>query len=295
MSDARVFLVVEAEGRRHRFPALPGPRRPRLGRPGAWTASFALPSWLEPHLGEEMALWLGNVEILLPTVSFVAELPDVGTAVPPPARANGVAAGPPVPEPPVRAESADGRKATIAALQAELEQRAASEAQLRGALAGANAELEGRAAQHTALEATQSELRRELDELLALVERDSAGLRAQLERAAREAGHLRDELVELRSVTEQEGAERVLLEARTGELSGQLAALRTELAQSDVARVAALSEAAGLRAELERLGAELAHAHGANTVGDGLSEAQSLLVEARAVTARLREANSREQ
>jgi len=237
-----------------------------------------------------MALWFGNVEIPLPTVSFVAELPDDGTEAPSAAPAS----EPPVPEPPARAESADRREGTIAALRAELEQRAASEAQLRGALAGASAELEGRVAQQTALEATQMELRRELEGLLALVEQDSASLRAELERAAREAVHLRDELLQLRSVTEQEGAERVLLEARTGELSGQLAALRTELAQSDVARVAALSEAAGLRAELERLGAELAHAHGTNSVGDGLSEAQSLLVEARAVTARLREANSRE-
>jgi len=237
-----------------------------------------------------MALWFGNVEIPLPTVSFVAELPDDGTEAPSAAPAS----EPPVPEPPARAESADRREGTIAALRAELEQRAASEAQLRGALAGASAELEGRVAQQTALEATQMELRRELEGLLALVEQDSASLRAELERAAREAVHLRDELLQLRSVTEREGAERVLLEARTGELSGQLVALRTELAQSDVARLAALSEAAGLRAELERLGTELAHAHGTNSVGDGLSEAQSLLVEARAVTARLREANSRE-
>jgi hypothetical protein len=88
-------------------------------------------------------------------------------------------------------------------------------------------------------------------------------------------------------VAEQEGAERVLLEGRTAELSEQLGALRTELAHSEVARDAALGEAAGLRQELERLGSELSQARAAVPVDDGLSEAQALLEEARAATARL--------
>src|ERR1700685_4670223 len=69
--DARAFLVIEAEGRRHRFPALPEPRRPRIGRPGAWGATFALPSWLEPHLAGAMSLWVGNIVIPLAGPSFV--------------------------------------------------------------------------------------------------------------------------------------------------------------------------------------------------------------------------------
>src|ERR1700678_1827619 len=76
LPDARAFLVIEAEGRRHRFPAIPEPRRPRMGRPAAWASTFALPAWLEPHLGENMTLWLGNDEIPLPGPSYVAQLPD---------------------------------------------------------------------------------------------------------------------------------------------------------------------------------------------------------------------------
>ncbi|MBV9836998.1 MAG: hypothetical protein JO156_02680, partial [Solirubrobacterales bacterium] len=60
------LLVIESEGRRHRFPAIPESRRPRIGRPGAWSASFALPVWLEPQLSGQMSLWLGNSVIPVP-------------------------------------------------------------------------------------------------------------------------------------------------------------------------------------------------------------------------------------
>ncbi len=374
LPDARAFLVIEAEGRRHRFPAMPEPRRPRIGRSGAWAATFALPAWLEPHLGEKMTMWLGTLEIPLPGPSYVASLPDVpidtqtaeideapsgnsrgpesaraaevaSAAEPAPAAdpermaveeseapdAERVAADSPAEPAPEQTAMRMGTgpaelQATVDALRAELRERGATEAQLRGALAGAKAELESRSEHQTALEATQSELRDQLAELLGLVEaegaqrteiesravvlandvaelnarlseltqaRDHASeeagrLRAELERAAREALRLRDELVQLRSVAEQEGAERVLLEARTGELSEQLTALRTAFARSEVAREAALGEAAGLRGELDRMGDELTRAREANGADGGLSEARSLLEEARAATARLR-------
>jgi hypothetical protein len=371
LPDLRAFLVIEAEGRRHRFPAMPEPRRPRIGRPGAWAATFALPSWLEAHLGEKMTLWLGNVELPLPGPSYVAQLPDVpidaqtaeidetpngnGNGAPPAVAVEQAAAAveqavakradpespgsvaPAFAAPPTTAPASEQGpmrmgtgaaelQATVDALRAELRDRGATEAQLRGALAGAKAELESRSEHQTALEATQSELRDQLAELLGLVEAEGARrteiesravvlagevadlndrlteltqardqateeagrLRAELERAAREALRLRDELVQLRSVAEQDGAERVLLEARTGELSEQLGTLRNELARSEVAREAALGEAAGLRDELDRMGDELTRARGSNDVDGGLTEARSLLDEARAATARLR-------
>jgi hypothetical protein len=362
LPDARAFLVIEADGRRHRFPAMPEPRRPRIGRPGAWAGTFALPAALEPHLAEEMSLWLGNVEIPLPRPKLVPKLPDV----PADAQTAEIDDGPeppddlrddddeslaqivteqsqparvlsPVPDEaaaasaseqsPTRAgETAEELQATVSALRDELHQRAAAEAQVRGALAGTQADLEGRAAQQTELDATQAELRDQLAELLALVQRESeqrtevesravvlagevaelqdrladltaardqiaeetGGLRSRLERAARETAQLRDELVQLRTVAEQEGSERVLLEARIAELSDQLAGLRGELAHSEVARDAALGEAVGLRDELERLGSELSQARATMPVDGGLSEAHALLDEARAVTARLR-------
>jgi hypothetical protein len=357
LPDTRAFLVIEADGRRHRFPAMPEPRRSRIGRPGVWAGTFALPASLEPHLTEEMSLWLGDVEIPL---AHVPRLPDV----PADARAaeSDDASEPPddvpseeqllaqilgeqpqpgprlasvpdevpasVAEPPAigTGEDEDELVATVDALRAELQGRASSEAQVRGALAGTQAELEGRTAHQIALEATQAELRDELTELLALVERENelrtevesraaalagevaelqdriadltaardqiaeetGGLRTQLERAARETVQLRNELVQLRTAAEQDGAERVLLEARLAELSQQLGGLRGELAHSEVLRDSALGETAGLREELERLGSELSQARAAIPIDDGLSEAQSLLEEARAATARLR-------
>jgi uncharacterized coiled-coil DUF342 family protein len=342
LPDARAFLVIEADGRRHRFPAMPEPRRPRIGRPGTWAGTFALPSSLEPHLDEEMSLWLGTVEIPLPRPAQVPRLQDVPADEQDAESANGSEPGPSEPEPrdvgldeePLLAQIAGGEpdpepeelQATVAALRTELQQRASSEAQVRGALAGTQAELDGRAAHQTALEATQAELRDQLSELLALVERESeqrtevesravvlagevaelqdrlvdltaarervaeetGSLKAQLERAAQETAGLGNELVQLQSAADQEGAERVLLEARIAELSTQLGGLRGELAHSEVSREAALGEAAGLRDELERLGTELSQARAAIPVDAGLSEAQALLEQARAATARLR-------
>lgn len=59
-------LVIEAEGRRHRFPATPEP--PSLGGapPGGWQMTFTIPIWLEPHLGERAWLQLGLAVMPLP-------------------------------------------------------------------------------------------------------------------------------------------------------------------------------------------------------------------------------------
>ena len=59
-------LVIEAEGRRHRFPATPEP--PSLGGapPGGWQMTFSVPVWLEPHLSEHAWLQLGLAVMPLP-------------------------------------------------------------------------------------------------------------------------------------------------------------------------------------------------------------------------------------
>lgn len=152
---------------------------------------------------------------------------------------------------------------TVAALRAELHERAGSEASLRGQLTEARAELEGRAVAHGRLEAAQQELREQLEELRGLVE-------GQLGR-----------LAEAEEAHERLGAERDLLAA-------EVAQLRDALAASRVASDAAGAEAAGLRAELERLGAELGHTRAQDTGGDGpLDEARSLLAEAQALREKL--------
>ncbi len=255
--DARAFLVVDADGRRHRFPAMLEPRRLRpLVRSASWAASFALPARFETQLAN-VSLWFGDLERELPAISFTSSASPDGEPGPPElsVEESDAVAPPPVPE--------DDSPAAemVAALRAELQQRAAIAAQLRAELAATKAELEQRVAHQAELDSTQAELRAELEQLLGLIEQD--------------------------------GAERVLLKARTHELAEQLESLRAELARSDVARDAALGETAGLQAEIDRLVAELAHARRADAAGTGLLEARSLLGEARAATARLRERSER--
>jgi uncharacterized coiled-coil DUF342 family protein len=313
VTDARTFLVVESEGRRHRFPAMPEVRKRGLGRHQDWTASFTVPAWLDPRHEARMSLWLGDEEVSLPEV---VEAPPEPADVP----AGNGKTGPSEHRP-------GGDPATVSALRAELRERVTAEAQLRGQLAAANAQLDARTEHQSELAATHVDLRQELEQLLALIEHErtertevesravvlaaevvefetrvadltasrdqlteeTAKLRLELERAAREAVRLRDELVELRSATEQEGAERSLLESRANQLSAELLGLRSELAQSEVTCEAAVSEAEGLRSELEQLGSSLARAREITSNSAGLDEAQALLNEARAVTARLRE------
>jgi hypothetical protein len=359
MPVQRAFLVLEVEGRRHRFPAMEEPRRSRLVRSNSWGATFALPAWLEPRLPEQMTLWLGSYELELPSIlvaqsgeaetvnpseeesaareSFVDDeqfVHEESPAAAQPAAAQPAAAQPAAAQPAAAEErrdqaapprAADPERATsgargandaiVAALRAELQQRATAEAQLRAQLTATKAELGGRADHQTELEATQKELRSELEQLVPLIEEESAR-RAEVEsraealamevaelhqrveeanssrtRLVQQAAKLSDELVQLRGTAEQHDAERVLFEARTAELTGQVDALGRQLAESEVGRESAAAEVAGLRAELDRLGAELADARGSRGAGAGLSEAQSLLMEARAVTARLRAGN----
>lgn len=340
--DGRALLVVEADGRRHRFPAIPEPRRARVGRPGMWAASFALPAWLEPRLGGQMSLWLGNVAIPLPPVSFVDAEPGEDPAARPtrpPAPARRPRMDPPPPPPPPRAPDVDPSDAlaerighlqagldeahreadrlrdllaqrdrsadvavghdpalddTVAALRGELQERAASEASLRSTLARAQAELDARSDSHSRMEATYAELRGELEQLTTLVGRESAQREEVESRAvvfAAEAAELQQQVEDLRAERDQASAESARaqheLEARESGLAGQVSALRAQLAESEVSRDAAQNEAQALRTELERLGTQLA-SHQASLAPDpGLGEAESLLAEARELTARL--------
>jgi hypothetical protein len=64
--SAQPTLVVEAPGRRHRFPAMPEP--PSLSRtpPGKWRISFAVPATLAPELGGRAWLQFGAIAVPLP-------------------------------------------------------------------------------------------------------------------------------------------------------------------------------------------------------------------------------------
>jgi hypothetical protein len=295
----RAMLVVEANGRRHRFPAIPQPRRPRFGRSGGWSGGFALPTWLGPHLEGNTSLRLGETAMQLPVGSFAgldepepvetsaAEAHGEPRAEPEttavPERESDIAPQSETPPEPAAArlaasptESSDPPNAEgmISALRAELERRAASEAALRGELVDVRAELAAVSVSRERLEATHAELRRELEEL-----RDAVERRADVEsRAVVLAARVEELQAELES---GEGARETL--------DAELALVRNAHATSEVAREAAQAEAAGLRAELDRIGAELSQARQQQAGRGELEEAQSLLAEARALRTKMAE------
>jgi hypothetical protein len=310
------LLVVQLEGRRHRFPATADPSVATLP-PGAWAANFTIPGWAEPRQHGQAALWLGNavIPVAPPGASRASAPPEA--AVPPAAAAAPAVAPPPPPPvspspfpPPVapagsEAHGDPGRagpladllfKETVSALHSELEQRSAEAARLRGALADSQAELEARAATQAGLEAAHGELRAELQQLVSAVARQRAEFDEWRAEADAQRSHLQQQLSEATEARDAHAGE-------AAALTGQLAAassvdrrrdedasmLREQLATASVSRDAAISEVAGLRAELERLGTELAITReqlGAQ--GGDLGESQRLLADARALAEQLR-------
>jgi chromosome segregation ATPase len=114
--------------------------------------------------------------------------------------------------------------------------------------------------------------------------------RAEQERLEATHGGLRDALDRALGELEQERAQRTALESTVSTLTDKVAELHAELADVKVSREAAEEEAAGLRDELINLGVALTEVRervGANA--SGLGEAESLLAEARTVSARIQQ------
>jgi hypothetical protein len=244
------LLVVQVEGRRHRFPgarAEPGGEAdhdPSLAgeTPGPpWGATFTVPDWAEPRHEGQAALWLGSAVVPVPPPGWSPPVAAPPAAAPPSPGPEPVPVPVPVPE-------------KVATLQAELEQRTGETVRLRGALSHAQSELEARRASGAALESTQEQLRQELARLTAAVDRNRRDAEAATERQRTENARLRE-----------------------------------ELAAVQVARDAALGEVGGLRAELERIGTELAATRERVSAESGdLGEANRLLADARALADQLR-------
>jgi hypothetical protein len=297
------LLVVQVEGRRHRF--TPEAGTDTGAAPGTWGASFVVPAWAEPRRAGQAAVWVGDAVIPLPAVHAGrggwAGGAQSALAAPVPAES---ASDPEVSgdsdshaEPPRSGPLADLLlKETVAALHNELEQRGAEAAQLRSALAGAHSELEARGATQAELESTLGQLgaelrrlmqaveeqRRELDQSRADAERERAGF----ERRVAELVAARDQqAAEVGALREQLAAAQTSFQRRAADTAG----LREELASVSVSREAARSEAAGLRSELERLGAALAvtRERVVSESGD-LGEANRLLADAKALADELR-------
>jgi hypothetical protein len=288
-SDDGALLVIEAAGRRHRFPELPPKRFARRGRPEDWRASFEVPAWLEPYLSGHAELLLGNVTVRLPDTRS-ADMDADGIQAPD----NGADEGQSMSE---ASDGLDGDaedhqgdrsgqpvEETLAALHAELQERAGAEAQLHGMLARIQAELEARIANATKLEHAQTELRSEFEQLQALIEHEQS-TRGELESRAMvlagQSDELREQLHELTSSRDQLASDR-------DRMTEETARLRTELAASHASRDAAAREAEGLRAELERLSGDLASAREQNGSRESaIGEAEALLAEARALRERM--------
>jgi hypothetical protein len=101
VSTGQPTLVIEAEGRRHRYPAMPEP--PSVGGtgPGVWRLTFTVPGWMAPELGRTW-LQFGTVIVPLP-VAVPAPGEGVPARVAPPsgegASASSAAPPPPAPQP----------------------------------------------------------------------------------------------------------------------------------------------------------------------------------------------------
>jgi hypothetical protein len=83
VSSGQPTLVIEAEGRRHRYPAMPEP--PSLGGtgPGIWRLTFTIPGWMAPELGRTW-LQFGTVIVPLPVAVPAQPAPSVDRPPPPP-------------------------------------------------------------------------------------------------------------------------------------------------------------------------------------------------------------------
>jgi predicted nucleic acid-binding Zn-ribbon protein len=279
-AESEPLLVVQVQGRRHRFPRADGGGEPAVGN-GAWEAAFDLPSWAEPNREGQAALWVGTavvpVPLPAPRSTFAAPSP------PAPGSPEGLRPGE-LPDSVVDT----GRtgplaellfKESVSALHAELEQRSTDVARLQGSLADAQSELEVRTAMQAALESAHGDLRGELQELMSAVgvQREDFEKRlgtaedrlataedrraaAEDRRAAAEAerDRLREELAasdattrrELDAAGERSRRELAELIAARDALTAEVADVRARLAATEAGHQDHVAEVAALRDQL---------------------------------------------
>ena len=332
--DDEPLLVIQLQGRRHRFPADPAHGAPVGG--GTWEATFTVPSWAEPRRAGQAAVWLGNTVVPMP-------LPGESTSAPPPALHPVSSWGRPAgrfPAPPAlgQARAADcsspewppaypsdyvstgvpagaeeggepivdtGRTGPLAellfrenvtALHSELEQRSADVARLRGTLADAQAQLTARATTQAALEVAQAELRSELQQLMAAAGAQREDFDRRLAELESERDRLRSELASERDRLSAElDTERDRLTSERDRLAAELAQTRAEHASE---RARAGETAAELSTERDRLTEEVAalraQLHEASSRGLGQDDDLSALREQLASTQVTRDAAASE-
>ena len=328
--DDEPLLVIQLQGRRHRFPADPAQGAPVAG--GAWEATFTVPSWAEPRRAGQAAVWLGNavVPMPLPGEASAAQAPAVHPVASwarpaerfpaPPALGQARAAECPSPSwypshPPAagvfdesEAIVDTGRTGPLAellfrenvtALHSELEQRSADVGRLRGTLADAQAQLTARATTQAALEVAHAELRSELQQLMAAAGAQREDFDRRLGEITADRDRLQGELdVERERLTAELDSERARLQS---ELAGQRDRLTGELNDERDRLTAERDRLAGDR---DRLAAELAgvraehdseRGRAGETAAELGAERDRLTEEVAALRAQLHEASSRGQ
>lgn len=264
------LLVVQVEGRRHRF--TPEAGTDTGSDAAAWRASFVVPAWAEPQRAGQAAVWVGDAVIPLPAMhggrggwargappalaaAVPADAPESSDAslaeAPPEPEAAGserevapehnavsgpaMAPGPDVAlEPGVTPRSGPLAalllKETVAALHVELEQRGAEAAQLRSALAETQYELEARGGTQAELESTLGQLGAELRRLMEAVEEQRRELERRDSDAERERAEYEQRLAELSGARQQDAAEVGVLHERLAEAEARFQRRSAEIA-----------------------------------------------------------------
>src|SRR5215831_4945348 len=126
--SAQPTLVIEAPGRRYRFPAMPEPPSLSGTPPGMWRISFAVPAALAPELGGRAWLQFGAVVVPLPAAVEPLGAGDNDPAPEPPAESSPEPSQDAV-QPPDVPDSSAQRPLPSSELETETARRRAAEAE----------------------------------------------------------------------------------------------------------------------------------------------------------------------
>jgi hypothetical protein len=207
------LLVIQLQGRRHRFPADRAPAG-AAPLPGTWHAEFTVPSWAVPSRGGQAAVWVGTSVIAVgPPGTPPAALPSSE----PEAASTGPEAAATSPRP-----SATSPETEPAAASPEAEPAAASpEAEPAAASPGADSP------EPSGLAEPAPDPGRGGPLATLLLKETVSALHAELERRSGEAAQLRGALADAQSELDARASRQAGLESAHGELRHELEQLMT--------------------------------------------------------------------
>lgn len=240
-----VLLVVQVEGRRHRFPA-ERDQRSIVAAPGRWQATFAVPDWAQPRQEGQAAVWIGDSVVPVP--------PLRGFHQAPPALACAV----PAPSSPL-SPSASPRLTTESQPEVESEPVASQPLTEGQADPVAGAASAPRAERGFVLAAAETPRGGPLADLL--LKETIAALRTELEQRTADAARLRGALSDARGELEARHSTQSELETTLGELGAELKRLMSAVAEQRAELDAQTARAEEERTQAEQRLSDLAAAH----------------------------------